>query len=224
MYVEIYTILVSKLIRFIIKRLNKLYKVNDLTIYKFKDVFPPKNMLSNDVLITIASVMKKIITEEGLRFNILEIGVGSGVISLSLANIYTYVIGIDTSFQACLNTLYNDHERKLDIICGDLTESIRKHSIEIVYMNPPYLPCNVEDAADISICGGREKSNMYRMIISPIRVLSSNGIFVLSVSSISPLLNIMIEGISKLFSKVIIYSRRFIPFESINVYILIRNQ
>lgn len=224
MYKEIYIILISKLINILTRRFTKIYKVNGLAIHKFKGVFPPKNMLSNDALLVIVLVMRKLIIRRGFRFNFLEIGVGSGVISLSLDNVFTYVIGIDINFQACLNTLYNDHERRLDIICGDSSSSIRSNSIDIIYVNPPYLPCSARDVTESSICAGRDKLDVYKLVIHPIRVMRRKGIFIISLSNISTLLSIIINYISKLFSRVKIYSWRFMPFERINVYLLIRNR
>ncbi|MCY3411451.1 MAG: methyltransferase [Candidatus Heimdallarchaeota archaeon] len=75
-----------------------------------------------------------------------EIGIGSGLIFLSLAKLHPSIeiIGVDVNFQACIATRNNSNLNEIDnvqIICSDLMSCFRNQSFEgLIICNPPYLP------------------------------------------------------------------------------------
>tara|TARA_B100000287_G_C20650316_1_gene786615 strand:+ start:798 stop:1403 length:606 start_codon:yes stop_codon:yes gene_type:complete len=73
-----------------------------------------------------------------------EIGVGSGIISLSIGNKKSSIIGVDINMIAALvskkNAYRNNYDNYLGV-CGDGIKSFRKKSLgEKLIFNPPYLP------------------------------------------------------------------------------------
>ncbi|OLS23311.1 MAG: Release factor glutamine methyltransferase [Candidatus Heimdallarchaeota archaeon LC_2] len=77
---------------------------------------------------------------------VLEIGCGSGVISLSYLHKFPqkHYIAVDISYEAVCLTLRNMKKNNLDnllLICSDLTSAFRKGiKFDEIIFNPPYLP------------------------------------------------------------------------------------
>ncbi len=95
--------------------------------------------------------------KRGGSYNIsVDVGSGTGIVSLIIAKISNRVIAVDINSNACKYTWKKIKEKgfddKVDIVCCDALTAIRKMIIfDLIVSNPPYLPCN---GNDISVCGG----------------------------------------------------------------------
>ena len=81
---------------------------------------------------------------------VLEIGVGSGIIALTLAKHVQKVVGIDISKEAvkCTknNVKTNRLENKIELILGDLFNPLKTEAkFDLILFNPPYLPSEETD-------------------------------------------------------------------------------
>ncbi len=81
---------------------------------------------------------------------VIEIGTGSGIISIFLAKKYPNVnfFATDISLIACqtayLNSRNNNVSKNLEIICGHTLEALKIKEGDIIIWNPPYLPLDNE--------------------------------------------------------------------------------
>ena len=84
-------------------------------------------------------VTDNIVTEPGIRF--LEIGVGTGLISIFAAKQGAVVEGTDINQAAVANAKHNAEKNDVGVrfICGDLFEGIAGR-FDVIVFNPPYLP------------------------------------------------------------------------------------
>jgi len=196
------------------------YKINHHNIIKFKGVFPPKYTLSTEIFVNILSLIKKILLKYSFSFNILELGIGTGVLAKILSSSYTYIIGVDTLYKACLNTSYNDPDKSIDLICGFSTVFIRGDSIDIAYTNPPYLPCEAKVQSEYSICGGNYLQIILKIIIDLLRIVHKHGLILFTLSSFSKPDSIFWKNIRNLGEYRILTKLKFIGFEEIKIYLL----
>lgn len=123
--------------------------------------------------------------------NILEIGVGSGIISITLALEIedSKIIGVDISQNAI--DLANRNKEKFNVkncefIKSDLFSNVNKNlKFDLIVSNPPYI--NLEDMGkleeklsyepEIALYGGEDGLDFYRAIIEGANeYLSSNGV------------------------------------------------
>jgi len=79
---------------------------------------------------------------------VLDMGCGSGVIALHLANSGCDVVAVDINEKAVENTIFNAGYNGLKIKCmkSDLFENV-VGKFDIITFNPPYLPTEGEDRA-----------------------------------------------------------------------------
>lgn len=87
----------------------------------------------------------------------IEVGSGSGVVSVALACKAEYLISTDIDLKSCYATLerLREHGRRTgtDVVCCDLLSAFRETPIfELIVFNPPYLPS--EQVQDVSVFGG----------------------------------------------------------------------
>ena len=127
------------------------------------------------------------------RMNILDLGCGSGALSVSLAYYLPDVVvcGIDISSEAVKvarkNALRHGVHRRIDFLCGDLFEPV-KDSFDIIVSNPPYIPSKDMVSLQVEVSnfeprqaldGGEDGLKFYRRIgtESPKYIKSSGHLF-----------------------------------------------
>lgn len=132
---------------------------------------------------------------------IVDIGTGSGAITLSLAhylkNVHVYSVDIsDTALQvATENSRRLGLESKVTFLKGDLFEPIDKlglqNSIDIIVSNPPYIPTKdiselqkevAEYEPKLALDGGEDGLDYYRRIVNGYdKYLSDDGILAMEI-------------------------------------------
>lgn len=111
-------------------------KVYDLQIATGKHVYYPRE----DTFFLVDTLLS-----EELQSPIVEIGVGTGTVSLALASRHTGLfVGTDVNFDAAIlaHTNATANQVDLQIVCTDLLRCFRKGSFTTVLSNPPYLPAD----------------------------------------------------------------------------------
>lgn len=108
---------------------------------------------------------------------ILEIGVGSGIISVMLATMIENIsiVAVDINDKAIelakLNAKKFEVENKIEFIKSDLFENISQNDFDMVISNPPYiadnyeLPTNVKFEPSNALFGGRIGDELLKNII-----------------------------------------------------------
>ena len=147
------------------------------------DVFIPRpeTEILVETVLEIASSFKLHVS----RLNILDIGTGSGNISISLAKLLKdcRIIAVDISKQAIVvaknNAILNDVETKVSFIKQDFFGlqpaacSLQPKSFDFIVSNPPYIPTpeiknlqpEISYEPGIALDGGNDGLNFYRRII-----------------------------------------------------------
>lgn len=98
--------------------------------------------------------------DESAAFHFVDLGTGSGIIAVVLANIFKKSSGIavDLSSEALAvakkNAIAHRVDKRLEFIRGDFTEPLFEKSIfDLVVSNPPYVPQHEYDAASVEVTG-----------------------------------------------------------------------
>ncbi|MCL7395574.1 MAG: methyltransferase [Thaumarchaeota archaeon] len=121
----------------------------------------------------------------------LEVGSGSGAVSVNLAHKTDYLIATDIDLNSCHATLERLRKHNLrantDVVCCDLLSAFRESSsFDLIVFNPPYLPD--ECLKDVSIFGGKHGVETSAEFLQQAHhALSHSGSILLVVSSISDL-------------------------------------
>lgn len=152
-----------------------------------------------DTEILIEKILDSI--DENDKYNIIDIGTGSGAISVSLAKYVqnSCVYSIDISQKALdiarINAVKNNVLPKINFLKGSLFEPLENinllERIDILVSNPPYIPTEDIDTLQIEVSkfeprpaldGGEDGLDFYRVIIDKAPVyLKNNGLIALEV-------------------------------------------
>lgn len=141
----------------------------------------------------------------------LEIGSGSGFISCFACRYIDYLVMTDIDFSAidCSRRIMNicGCGSKIDLVICRSGECFRRESFDLVYTNPPYLPCN----DDARVCGGSEGVEIAIEIVRNLREILKRGhdAFIVS-SSLGDLKKLLRECVSQSFdTRVVEFVRKF---------------
>lgn len=157
-----------------------------MNLYVDENVLIPRG----ETEILVEYIIEKFKKEKNI--NILEIGVGSGAISLALAKNLpqSEILGVDISKEALEVAKYNRSKLKLDnvdFIKSDLYSKLSNkyyNYFDIIVSNPPYLYTeellsyenNIDYEPKIALDGGRDGLDFYRDITKGSKkYLSDNG-------------------------------------------------
>ncbi len=152
---------------------------------KLKYVFPPKYTGSFEA---ISTVLRLLLSKYRFIFkDIMEVGCGAGALSIIASKYARYIISVDSSIHAVLNTLINSvkAESITDVILSSRLDFVRDDSIDLVFSNPPYLPCNPKSYIDYNYCAGTDMRYYIRIISSMLRVVKSGYPVITVYSSLS---------------------------------------
>ncbi|RLG87505.1 MAG: methyltransferase [Thermoprotei archaeon] len=201
-----------------IKGLNISLGSSKLVIDVYECVYLP----SDDTYLLIDAVLSDLRGSlSGVKA--LEIGSGSGLVSLVLAHYGAEVISIDISPHAVYNTLINSLMNRLnaiDVIQGHGTSMIRSSRLfDLIVFNPPYLPCeDSDDWLDISWCGGRGGVDVLCGVVEGLsKLLKCGGYLYVVLSSLGDVGRALNE-LHRVGFRCVLKSLKHIFFEDIAVY------
>jgi len=190
--------------------------IDGLRIKVAKDVYPPSEdtYLLLDNLITAGRPLKLA----------LDMGCGTGLISLKLASMAERVVAIDINPKAALNSQINARENlldgRVDVICADLFTPLRKGvKFDLMTFNPPYLP--VDDGRDelsLSWSGGKRGLRVVsRFLFQASRLLKEEGVILMVVSSLMDMKRLKRMASDQGFSIEVIKSEKVGLFEELHL-------
>jgi len=121
--------------------------------------------------------------------NVLEIGCGTGIISIHCGSLGCEVLSVDKNKKALENTEFNAKNNDIDISVkrSDLFSEIKKKDWDVIILNPPYLPeaelLNKDDRWD----GGKRGDELIvRFLDEAATHLCDQGELYFCYSSLSP--------------------------------------
>jgi release factor glutamine methyltransferase len=117
---------------------------------------------------------------------VLEIGCGSGAISIALAKkANAKVTAVDINPEACELTKENAgaNGARVEVLCGDMFEPVKKKKFHMIVSNPPYIPTDEIPTLDIEVQrephlaldGGKDGLDLYRAICVNFRSAIKEG-------------------------------------------------
>ena len=128
------------------------------------EVFPQVYTPAEDSFLLLSAI--EVVEGE----EVLEMGCGSGLLSLHMAKAGARVTAVDLDHFAVRNTEGNARINgiPLDVRCGDLFE--RVHGMfDLVVFNPPYLRGSVQGQEDLCWAGGRSGTDVIRAFMKGVR-------------------------------------------------------
>jgi release factor glutamine methyltransferase len=200
---SIYTIYSSK---------ERNYSYNGIKVKIFPGVFHPGLFFSTKLLIEYVSELS--IKDK----KVLELGAGSGLISIYCAKQKAVVTATDISAIAIenikLNTLSNNVS--INIIKSDLFDEIEKQEFDFIIINPPYFPKDPKNESESAwFCGS--DFQYFKKLFSQLNNYKTNNSVVLMILSedcdISRIKSIAEENnfnFSLVFQKKVLWEENFI--------------
>ena len=148
----------------------------------YDDVYPP----SEDTYLLLDSI------DYGADDSILEVGCGSGFVTIELCKTVKQMIAVDISLSAVRNTKENIENNELlrscEVVQSDLLSAIDpKTRFSIILFNPPYLPEDEEETSiDHALIGGKEGiETTVRFVQEAVQHLTKDGAIYLVASSLA---------------------------------------
>lgn len=130
-------------------------------------------------------LLAKCVKQHARGKNVLDIGCGSGILmEMALANKARSVQGVDIDSEVVAFC----KEKGLDVLESDLFSNV-SGTFDLIVFNPPYLPEDEREdreSARITSGGTRGDEIILRFLKESIDYLSSEGVILLLVSSLTP--------------------------------------
>jgi len=154
------------------------FNYKDFLLNLSKEVYPPLE----DTFLMLDSLEKEFVKNDK---SFLELGSGSGIISLKAASFFKKITSIDIDENVINHLNLLKEKYSLDnqiIIQSDLFSAIEDEKFDCIVFNPPYVPS--EQIEVLSTDGGEEGSEIILRFISQLpNFLKKNGVCYLLVSS-----------------------------------------
>ena len=148
----------------------------------YDDVYPP----SEDTYLLLDSI------DYRADDTILEVGCGSGFVTIELCKTVKQMIAVDISLSAVRNTKENIENNELlrscEVVQSDLLSAIDpKTRFSIILFNPPYLPEDEDETSiDHALIGGKEGiETTVRFVQEAVGHLTKDGAIYLVASSLA---------------------------------------
>lgn len=124
---------------------------------------------------------------------ILEIGVGSGAVAITLAQLLpdAHITAVDLSAEALAvarrNTVRHHVEHRVRLLCGDLYAPVSGETFDAIVSNPPYIPASdipflQQDVKNyephLALDGGPDGLSIYRRLTAELNVLAQPPILI----------------------------------------------
>ncbi len=163
-------------------------------MYKDISSFPKSGYLPSDDTYLMIDTLKKDLKNK--QKDMLEIGFGSGIISLSFYKFFDNVDCCDINKEIVsyfIEYVKKNNLRNINVFYSDLFKNIPK-KYDVIVFNPPYVPSNKIDLSDIcslATDGGKDGSEIIVDFLQQLNLhLKKNGVCYLLISSLNNLKNL----------------------------------
>ncbi len=204
------------IIKYVIKMLeralrNKIIHVRGMRILCLPEVFPPVFTISTELFL---DVLDKIIRP---NMHVLEIGSGSGVISIYASRKKAFVCAVDVCKNAVIATKINAKLNKvnLNVRQSDLFENVRG-KFDLIIFNPPFFPVEPKSAFERTIFSGSEYKVILQFLFHARKYLKRNGFILMCLTSAID--EGFILQFAKKFYNVSLIKQKSILIERISLY------
>ena len=154
---------------------------------------------------------------------VLDIGTGSGILSIFAAEKAQKVVATDISPNAIqnarINIKLNNLNHKIELRLGNLFRPITER-FDTILFNPPYYPLKPKTYMEAAWCGGNNYTVLRNFLRKAKNHLSSTGFIQISLSSYMHV-NFILKLIQKYRFQPVLLARKFLFFETIYFYLLI---
>jgi release factor glutamine methyltransferase len=156
--------------------------LEDIDIKYSNNVYPP---YEDSVLLAKVAVQQ-------CHGNVLEIGCGSGVVSISLAKQkpQTKIVAVDINPNAVKDAKKNakNNKVKIDFRVSDLFERVREKNFDFILFNPPYLPTTetqkIKSELNFAFDGGKSGlDTIFRFLQDVKKYIKKDGRILIIVST-----------------------------------------
>jgi release factor glutamine methyltransferase len=156
-----------------------------------------------------------------LRGRVLDIGCGSGILSLTAAKTSDSVLGVDINLKAVEASRHNAKLKDIknaEFILSDMFSNV-DGLFDFIVFNPPYLPKSDDDPSDIALDGGKDGTALINLFIDRVAAhLKKNGKVHLLVSSFNDFSAVEQRITQGGFSITSTYSKKLF-FEELKVFV-----
>ena len=200
-------------------RKERNYTYKGITVNVFPGVFHPGLFYSTKFLIDF------LLTQPIANSSLLELGCGTGLISILSAKHGAHVTAIDLSQRAIENVTANANlnQASLSIIKSDLFEEIPQQAFDWIVINPPYYAKVVRNEAELAWHGG-ERFEYFRKLFDSIGNFMNSKTQVIMVLTLGSELEKIFEiGESKNFKFELLKERRVLFDEKDFLYRIKKN-
>jgi len=150
-------------------------------------VFNPALAISSHLLI-------KVLKSKKVSDTCVDVGTGTGILALEMAMLGNYVIACDINIKAGKIAVINAKKcnlyDRIDVVIGDGVEFLRSKSVNVIIMNPPYIPCHRKNYLD-PVCCGNKCETLENLLKETLRTLKPEGILIFTFSTFTPLDSVM---------------------------------
>lgn len=145
------------------------YTYKNITVLVHPEVFPPHLTFSTKILLDFIEAL------DLQNKNFLELGCGSGVISILAAKKGANVVATDINNTALkyLKKNAKNNQVNLSILYSDLFENLNNHTFDFIIINPPYFSKSPKNIKEIAwFCG--EKFEYFTELFSQLEKFRKN--------------------------------------------------
>ena len=171
-----YLILINPL-RWYLSKTRKV-KIGDITLEIPPSVFHPSFYFSTDFLLEYLD------NEDFVNKRVLELGAGSGLLSVFMAKNKANVFASDINLAACEAVIKNANANDvyLHVIHSDLFDNFPKTVFDLIIINPPYYPKYPQnDTENAFFCGGNFEY-FHKLFSQVANFLTENGKIIMVLS------------------------------------------
>lgn len=141
-------------------------------------VFHPTLFFSTKFLLDYAN------TQSVSFKKILELGAGSGLLSIAMAKKSAIVTASDINPVACMTTSENAKKNKvlIEVIESDLFDNFNKRAFDLILINPPYYPVNPKTEFEKAWFCGNNYDYFQKLFIQLANFIAKDGLAVMVLS------------------------------------------
>ena len=175
-----------------------------------------------DTILLLSNLDK--IDINGYDLNI-DFGCGSGIVSLTIADMRLYTVSIDIDHDSCLYTLKNSQkmglEGYIDVVCTSYYLDIFRNDVSIfIASNPPYLPVEEGSYESIAWSGGEGGLEVIRKLLYSLDRYKTFKLYLITSSYTD--INLLNRTVIDMNMKMELLDKLEFPDEEINLYAIFR--